>query len=638
MGKRIALLIGIDVYRDSGVHNLGGCVNDVYLIRDILQENFRPVEITILTSPVLATDPSTPEKTDQPLPTVANIKREFDRVAKSAGAGDLFFFHFSGHGAELPLIPESPNDGRTNDPSLLTFDYCEDGPAVRGWELNQWLEQLNTRKIQVIVTLDSCHSAGSWRDNRASLRTPMNPEPRPHIQGDRSTAEGSSADTISRHGELNVSWDINPENFTLMSACDTAEYAGESKVNGIRHGVFTNALKTYFDEHENARFSTYRTIRDFIATKISPQTPHVYGRDRLPFLGSQEVFSVAAVPVTIEDGVGSLELGRVHGIMEGAEFISRPPAPEFIFRVSQVNTYESQVKLLGATEQGLPQDVVAVPFRWSSGKSLKVAVTPTFSSEFQRVLYEKLAEKINGQVEVIEFWDEFRADDSTAIEFRLEPAATGGVVVFGPESLLGHEGPLRGLRITDQPEAQQATQSAAAIAHLLRFEQILHLRDQASSAELPFSVTLGSDGDSNEVTVSEGDSVNLTISYTGTDTLYITIMGLTPGFSVEMPRLNVPFPHTLDSKSTPWSDDFTMVLPNELKQEGLKSRKHRDIFRIIITKGKKLDFRSLELPDIWNADQMAIGKQGGGRHWTSKPDQGFNCWMVDKVVWTLQRV
>lgn len=182
--QRFALLVGVDFYltgpskttKDGSkvtLRNLGGSVNDATSIREVLWEEFQVESPSVLTSSAPETaggEIAGPTEPEDRWPTFVNIKREFDAVYDQSTAGDFFFFHFSGHGGRLSPIDGSPDD-RSVNPSLLTVDFCCGEPAVRGWQLNEWLKRLNEKGVQVVVSLDSCYSGGSWRDS-GRFRTP----------------------------------------------------------------------------------------------------------------------------------------------------------------------------------------------------------------------------------------------------------------------------------------------------------------------------------------------------------------------------------------------------------------------------------------------------------------------------------
>lgn len=87
-GTRKALLVGCN-YRGTDAE-LRGCINDVHAMRDLLaSEGFPHGNMTILT-----------DDNHSMLPTRANILRGMQWLVAGAEQGDVFFFHFSGHGSQ----------------------------------------------------------------------------------------------------------------------------------------------------------------------------------------------------------------------------------------------------------------------------------------------------------------------------------------------------------------------------------------------------------------------------------------------------------------------------------------------------------------------------------------------------------
>uniref|UniRef100_J3M8I0 Peptidase C14 caspase domain-containing protein n=1 Tax=Oryza brachyantha TaxID=4533 RepID=J3M8I0_ORYBR len=108
MGRKRAVLVGINYPGTEG--ELKGCLNDVGRMRRCLVDRFGFDEADIR---VLAdADPSTPQ------PTGANIRRELERLVGDARPGDSLFFHYSGHGLQLPVETGAEDDDDTG------YDEC----------------------------------------------------------------------------------------------------------------------------------------------------------------------------------------------------------------------------------------------------------------------------------------------------------------------------------------------------------------------------------------------------------------------------------------------------------------------------------------------------------------------------------
>ncbi|KAI0536693.1 hypothetical protein GGR58DRAFT_381472 [Xylaria digitata] len=144
----------------------------------------------------------------------------------------------------------------------MTADYCCGRPAIRGWELNEWLWQFHEKGVRVIVVLDSCYFGGAWRAG-FRFRSSENWTPPSNLPADEDAVQGSQRKPGYRDGDLNICWDLNPRDFTLMTACQNTEKAAEQNENGIVYGAFTLALMKYFQDLLNPSTPTYHAICDY---------------------------------------------------------------------------------------------------------------------------------------------------------------------------------------------------------------------------------------------------------------------------------------------------------------------------------------------------------------------------------------
>ncbi|KAF6802590.1 hypothetical protein CSOJ01_11505 [Colletotrichum sojae] len=443
-GHRLfALLVGVDFYfagdarrsqgsRTLSINNLRGCTNDVNTVRDFLSRAFPHTSPSVLTSSTTTGDE--PVEPGDRLPTFANTEKKFATVRREATVGDMFLFHFSGHGAELDPVAASPDRDR-RDPSLLTADFCRGGPAARGWQLNAWLRRLNEKRIRVVVMLDSCHSA------------------------------------------------------------------------------------------------TYRTVRDQVAGVVRGQNPVVYGRDKLRFLGRTEPFLVAPLVVRVEAGMVYLPVGKAHGVDGNSEFTSLMQCG-LVFSAEDVGGFVSRAvappELVGALRR---DNLEIVPARWSFGDVFfRVEVDGQLGTGFRQLLSNAIKTRVAGRVEVGALSGLLPNSGS----FELRKDGDAGLVVGGPASVVGYEGPIRGLSFRHDDEEGLAAATAVALSHLGRFGRILALRDEASRTPKPFVVSLRlQDAATTEEPFLGGRSFDLTFHDLGVVDLYLTVMTLGSAFEIQ---------------------------------------------------------------------------------------------------------
>ncbi|KAK7408678.1 hypothetical protein QQX98_009146 [Neonectria punicea] len=508
------------------------------------------------------------------------------------------------------------------------MDFCCGKPTVRGWQLNEWLKRLNEKKIRTIVILDSCHSGGAFRTG-TSFRTPEGWKSIPNLPADEEAITETATELGGRDGELERSWSINPDGFTLMAACESHELAAEKTLNGTSYGAFTHGLLACLKQNRPSEaIVTYRNLRDQIVKRVKGQTPRVYGRDRLVFFGDEEPFSTTPLVVRLEGEKIYLPIGKVHGVRERSEFTTYPPTRHATFTVDRVDDLECSAPVPSDLHaQTLQQHhCQIVPRRWSLGDDiLQVLVHPPLGSEFQQALHAALQDRIVGDIEITEPNDSYGPDSAV---FRVTQRGNDGIDLAGSPSLTGYEGPVRGLDLTGINTAQGATKSAVALAHLTRFRQILSLSGNASHQLAPFELTLKpkiSGGN-----LSGGQGIEFVFRNTTKSQLHFTVLVLSSGFHVKQLYPSQDFPESVDPGHKV-SFTFNMTIPDPLNGYG----EQRDIIRTVVTRGRRLSWKSQELPDIWNADQLADERSGLGRD----ANLLFECsvWVKDNVLLTTKQ-
>ncbi|KAM3411407.1 hypothetical protein ACQJBY_003200 [Aegilops geniculata] len=144
MGRKRAVLVGINYPGTEG--ELKGCLNDVARMRRCLIDRFGfdGADIRVLAD----ADPSTPP------PTGANIRFELERLVGDARPGDSLFFHYSGHGLQLPA--ETGEDDDTG------YDECIvpcDTNLIKDQDFTELVRKVPDGCLFTMVS-DSCHSGG----------------------------------------------------------------------------------------------------------------------------------------------------------------------------------------------------------------------------------------------------------------------------------------------------------------------------------------------------------------------------------------------------------------------------------------------------------------------------------------------
>jgi metacaspase-1 len=149
--KQAALLIGIN-YLDTPSSQLGGCINDVIKVKEMLKTKlfFKEANIRLL---------SDNQKIAANKPTRENILKSLKQIVNKAKAEKLtkIWIHYSGHGTystDTPLVGDE-EDGR--DECICPCDFKKKG-VIKDDELNKVLVQELPKSVQATVVMDCCHS------------------------------------------------------------------------------------------------------------------------------------------------------------------------------------------------------------------------------------------------------------------------------------------------------------------------------------------------------------------------------------------------------------------------------------------------------------------------------------------------
>lgn len=176
MAKR-ALLCGCNYPGSS--HALNGCVNDVNAMYSMLTTHFgfAPENITKL----IDTDPSGEQ------PTGANIKRHLTELVAASQPGDVLFFHYSGHGTQVPSDHEEAD---AKDEALCPTDMN----TITDDDLRTIFVNL-ADGVKLTVVADCCHSGTLLDQPEVQISGPKSDDPAaPPQLVDTFTAAAGGAD------------------------------------------------------------------------------------------------------------------------------------------------------------------------------------------------------------------------------------------------------------------------------------------------------------------------------------------------------------------------------------------------------------------------------------------------------------
>ncbi|XXG95796.1 hypothetical protein Hte_002067 [Hypoxylon texense] len=562
MPNLFALLVGVDLYLNDGsrktkagqvisLNSLHGCCNDVQIVQKVLRRS--PKSLRVLTSTPSPGNPESPSEPEHCWPTFENIKRELDNVRKRARPRDEFLFYFSGHGARLTTTEGSPI-GRSTDPSLITTDYGCGKPAVRGWQLNEWLIDLRKKNMRVTVILD-CSYASGWWPNPFSVRTPHNWTPPENLPIDDVAALLASRKWTS-NAKIEIPWDIQAEAYTFMIVWPTDTPVTDTTVHGKTTGKFTRELLKRLEEKPKSAISVYKntyeqsgplgedlTIKETpglgrrlsqrFPKRLSPPGLEVVTRhsrkaeyldvDRYQDLDDPRL-PLSPLWVRIQGAFTHLPMGKIHGVKKGEKFTTYGLG--LTLRIVEVGNFKSKAKRIGNLPVFLGHKIRVFPCFRCSEEPLHIVVGPNTPRDYQDELYQALKLHIDSDIEILEDTEE-QCSETGGLILRKQSAD-----IFVPSSITGSDGPVRRLHISNQGSAQYVSNIAFALLHLFRFEQMLNLRSEASTEDPGYEVILKTKNNPRQQVVGQ-QAINYVFKNHTDSKLYLVVMALGPGWYVE---------------------------------------------------------------------------------------------------------
>lgn len=474
-----ALLVGINQYASPNLCTLGGCIDDVDAMEQLLRDRFDVPQTNI-------------KKLTDSAATHQAIKSAFRSslieparawaVAGRQGMPPTFLFHFSGHGSQAVDLTGIELDRL--DETIVPYDSRTPGIYdIKDWELAQLLDELTAVSDNVTVILDCCHSGTGVRDIAPSILPARRCEPdyRPQpTQRPETTAQTRGAVTAS--GWMPV------DRYVLLAACRDKELANEivAKEGDQRrqHGALTYFLIRELAQMNPDRLLTYRElheqVRDQVNMLFPAQMPQCEGdRERDVFGGVRPAHTPMLTVVGKSEGLIWIDGGIAHGLTEGSELHVYPPdtrmmvaaPPLAVLAVQRVGAVRSGCVVLDG-EKEIPLHARVALYRLDPG-------TPP-----QQVLLDIPAGPICDALRTR--FDEPNVKNHVQ-EVSAEKPADFRIQLTGDQLQL-QDGTGRPLVAAYSPE--KTDELIADLMHLVRYFRALDLRNRASDAALANAVKL----------------------------------------------------------------------------------------------------------------------------------------------------
>ncbi len=416
-----ALLVGIDDYASPRVPDLGGCVNDIEAMAQLLQDRFNvpPESIKTLTNQQ-ATHQAIKQTFQEHLIAQA-------RAWKNAGAPHpppAFLFHYSGHGSQAPDETGSEPDGL--DETIVPHDSrVGDVFDIKDWELGQLIDELtapfDAENANVTIILDCCHSGSGTRDITPTLLPTRRCEPdlRPQATQRPALSTGGTRSVSAASG-----WTLGGK-YVLLAGCRDREEANEyvaaqGQAGRRQHGAMTYFMLQELNQMPPTRPLTYRDLHERVRYQVNSryesQMPQCEGaKDRVIFGGLRPLADVLLSVVAIDDYIW-VNGGAAHGLTTGSQLHVYPPGTSSLKEAGQPRT-TLYVEEVGAVKSGCLVEAGEPGVELHS----RVAIAHIDHSQLQRRLALDIATaELRQEVETL------LGDDSLRPYIQLLPAGQAG--------------------------------------------------------------------------------------------------------------------------------------------------------------------------------------------------------------------
>ncbi|KAL7622014.1 hypothetical protein AAE478_007515 [Parahypoxylon ruwenzoriense] len=630
-----ALLVGIDSYPKD--HSpLNSCARDVREISKCLEKNTPATLHTTVLVAAAEDDPPDPAGHQEGRPTYPNVMSSLQRITEQAEAGDMVYIHYSGHGTRVPPGRRNAfSNHNTGDLAWVVLQDSEAGVRVRylhGSHLAQKIRGMVAKGLRVTLVLDCCHAGSVMRDDAAddvdarfleydadidaafpseAHEEDINPSRVPDLlPGARYRAY--------RDVSMLPSWMIDPEGFSIITACGPHEIARHIRLeSGALHGRLSYFLIETLQGSDPGGFrgqfgDIYERLRTKFLQHFPMQNPMWYGNRQheffkaVPMSGPAWQSSGPTYPVTKQpDGRLQLEGGQAHGIYNDDKF-----------DILELGCSAVVKKVRGLTSD---LDIVSLdPPNVSEGKGWRAKARTTFSLRQYPVLL-KLGLPDTDEVS---HWEEIRSKRPwLRISFNENELHDPPFFRVNSLSASGSEG-YEILDASNEAFKQMDTellnpdQTLDAVEHLAKF-RLFHDLSHESSLSLPCNVRLvniKSGKTFNPGVVAEAtqnDRLNLTVDNQGSDIFYVHLYNLRPcwdimnifkgSYDVLHPRSHPKEPgsvRTTFKRQGRRSYGISVTIPEELIRQG--QQECVSVIKVLITK-RPTSFEPLALPKIGEA-------------------------------------
>jgi hypothetical protein len=639
-----ALLIGIDRYLlnalpdGTSYASLGGCVRDITEVEAFLKRKLQLPDQQIIKLTASNGGTTEPREPREQWPTYENMVAAFHQVTQIAQAGDQVYIHYSGHGGRTQptLLPERKGEHGFDEALVPTDIGNSTARYLRDVEMAHLLRAMVDKGLIVTIVLDSCHSGSATRGvsgdtvrGLSTIDTTSRPMESLVASRDMLAETWRLLDTgVTRGFQLGSGWLPEVKDYVLLAACRATESAYEHRFDQSgKQGVLTY---WFLDSLRQLRPGlTFKQLHDRVLAKVHSefvlQTPQLQGDASRTVLGVEHIQPLYSVNVMRVEPVQKrllLNVGQVHAIRKGAQFMKYPPDATDFAQVSQRQALV-EITELGATDswatvltsfrpEPIQQGAQAVLIELGSIR-LRRTVRLVYQPHLPAAIAQNQALK---QVEqaILQFGKGFitLAGPDETTDYQVAITTTGTYEIWDPAGA-----PLANLRPALFIEQNGAAEQVVhRLVHLTKYRNILQLENADITSPLAGKLPVELAGVQTEYdpqdrpepqpfrdpgdtpVLKPGEWTFLRVKNTSPQVLNVTVLDLGPDWSI-----NQIYPSRQDTLSMTFDPGQVMLFPLQAYlPEGYTDA--LDILKVFATVGST-NFRWLELPTL---DQPYVSK------------------------------
>jgi len=281
--KKRALIVGIN-YVGTG-NDLKGCINDANNVNEFLKsQGFDDIKLVL-----------------EQEATTAGIKAGLEWLVSGAQPGDMLYFHYSGHGSQLPSKIET--DGF--EEIICPFDLNWRDKVITDDTLRQIFNKV-PGGVNTTLFLDCCHS-GTMLDQTQSLAETRDLQAKPKKTRKKKDSRylKPPASVLKKLADRElVDWqtskDVNKDAL-LIAGCQENQTSADAFIDGTYQGAATASMLKIMKSSPGQTYkSLVEEMRDFMKRNGYSQIPDLDGSPALYDTKFLQPFFTEVPPVAEE--------------------------------------------------------------------------------------------------------------------------------------------------------------------------------------------------------------------------------------------------------------------------------------------------------------------------------------------------